>query len=162
LTLQRAERGYLAGTDKWADLFTPGDVFRYALNMTGQINNVEMVLDIDRDYVGYSLEKSSGGKTTYAAGYVKERGTRFIDLESGESYGFDLDAGGTNLLFDTTKKIQHAFTGQEDAKHIAGYKGTLETPMTDVYLVLLKIQDGCVKEMVAYLYDKNSLAQDLF
>ncbi len=162
-SLAEANEGYIGAYD-YADL-SAGDVFQYTTNAAGEINDLDIVLDVQDEVVdgsgvvtteAYSkaklLKTSDGTTVEYSVGVVTDITGAYIDLATGDSYGWDLDANGTNVLFDTTKAIRNAFKGYSSTSYIKKAKVESSKYTSDYYVVLVKADDGVVVEVVTYKY----------
>jgi len=159
-TLKAAAEGYVGAFENtWATNLTAGDVFQYSTNAAGAIYDLELVLNMAADYSTYTLVKDSDGGVDYYVGYVTKATASYADLDGGEFVVWDLDDNGTNVLFDTAKKVNNAFTAKTSASYIKAFKGASVAERTnDAYLVLVKVDDDRASEVVTYLFDEDATA----
>ncbi|MBR5236793.1 MAG: S-layer homology domain-containing protein [Clostridia bacterium] len=152
-SLPQANEGFIGAYD-YSDL-TAGDVFQYTTNAAGEINDLDLVLNMNSDLAKAKLVKTADGTTVkYSVGVVADVTGAYIDLATGESYGWDLDDNGTNVLFDTAKSVSKAIKGYSSTTYIKKAKVADSKYTSDVYVVLVKTDDGVVTEVVTYKYAK--------
>ncbi len=153
-----------------------GDIIQYTTNAAGEINNMEVVFDMEENedtttpspdgildtfaYDGGVVNAARDfGTVTYHVGVVENVTAKSLDLASGASFGWDLDENGTNVLFDVTKasaSVNNAFAAKSGVGYIKNVKNDGTNYTTDVYVVVVKEDDGVVTEVVTYKYAKGT------
>lgn len=149
-----------------------GYVFQYTTNAAGEINNMEIVAKVDYSTKGKLtaeiVKDSTDGKYSYAIGLVTDIGGRFVDVKYYDktasavktaNYGWDISKDGTNVLFDVNKarsNVSNAFKGYTSTSYIkANDKANLST---DAYVIVGKVDDGDIIEVVTYKLAKSDVA----
>lgn len=150
-----------------------GDIIQYTTNAAGEINNLVTIFDMEEAsapsaspvtvaYNGGVIDASNdvAGKIEYHVGVVEGISSKFVTLNNNyanKTLGWDLDANGTNVLFDVAKasaNVNNAFAAKSGIGYIREAKDTAGTYTTDVYVAVVKVDDGAVVEVVTYKYDK--------
>ncbi|MBQ4518381.1 MAG: S-layer homology domain-containing protein [Clostridia bacterium] len=168
---------YVGGSFDASDL-SAGDIIQYTTNAAGEINNMVGIFDME-EYVaaaptavppvtgsiafdGGVIEDANDvpGKIEYHVGVVEGISSKFVTLNNNyatKTLGWDLDANATNVLFDVAKasaNVNNAFAAKSGIGYIREAKDTAGTYTTDVYVAVVKVDDGAVVEVVTYKYDK--------
>ncbi len=158
---------YLGG----AYSLSAGDIIQYTTNAADEINNMEVVFDMEENsapsaspvtvaYDGGVVNAARDfGTVAYHVGVVEGVTAKSLDLANGASFGWDLDENGTNVLFDVTKasaSVSSAFAGKSGVGYIKAAKNDGTNYTTDVYVVVVKEDDGVVTEVVTYKYAKGT------
>ena len=157
-----------------------GDIIQYTTNAAGEINTMVTIFDMELFAnstaspapAAFSAGKIDGrndvaGKIEYHVGVVEGISSKFVTLDNAYSgdgntngsktLGWDLDANGTNVLFDVAKakaNVNNAFAAKSGTGYIREAKDNAGTYTTDVYVAVVKVDDGAVVEVVTYKYDK--------
>ncbi|MBE7036357.1 MAG: S-layer homology domain-containing protein [Ruminococcaceae bacterium] len=151
---------YLNASFDASDL-SAGDIFQYTTNAAGEINNMVSIFDMAAGYAGGNLITVGNniGTVSYATGIVTGIGSKFVDLDNGSGAGWDLDANGTNVLFDVAKagaNLNNAFDAKSGIGYIKEAKINAGNYTSDVYVVVAKVDDGAIVEVVTYKYTKDA------
>ncbi len=159
-----------------ADTLTAGDIIQYTTNIADEINNLTVIFDMNgyiaedlatvppvagqAAYSGGTLYKTANtdaNGTTYDAAVVTDITNKYVKISS--YYGWDLDEAATNVLFDVAKagsNLNSAFAAKTGTGYIKATADDGTKYTKDAYLVVAKIDDGNVVEVVAYKYAKNT------
>ncbi len=151
-----------------------GDVFQYNLNAAGEISASLLIYDYSDTY----LRETSGGAGSdieYKLGIVTDNDGS--DVQIGGSYiSWNLADDTTNVLFNTAREGKaNAFSDKNGTSFIRKHSdvaaidkldttdtsdftdGTqLTTYTSDVYVVVLKVVDDEITDVVSYLYEKDN------
>ncbi len=150
-----------------------GDIIQYTTNAAGEINNLVTIFDMEEAsapsaspvtvaYDGGVIDAGNdvAGKIEYHVGVVEGISSKFVTLNNNyatKTLGWDLDANATNVLFDVAKasaNVNNAFAAKSGIGYIREAKDNAGTYTTDVYVAVVKVDDGAVVEVVTYKYDK--------
>ena len=115
------------------------DVFHYITNADGEIIDIVKVYDYEDATIG-----DADGEISYVVGEVQYVTSTYITID-GVDYGWELDKDKTNVLIDTTKKPANAFETKVGTSYIKYTKNDRAG-----YVVVLKVQDDEVLEVVSY------------
>lgn len=155
--------------EKTASDLAAGYVFQYTTNAAGEINDMDIVStvdfgtdDSDNPIFEAELKKTSDGdKITYDIGIVTDIAGKYVEITNASAadtnYGWALDKDATNVLFDIAKaksNVSNAFKGYTSSSYIKANEKT--NISNDAYVIVAKIDDGSIVEVVTYKLAKNS------
>ena len=157
---------YLNASFDASDL-TAGDIFQYTTNAAGEINNMVSIYNLSADLASGALASGNNiGTISYDVAAVVGITSKSLDLANGASYGWDLGENATNVLFDVAKasaNINNAFSAKTGTSYIREAKvdnnntpndATDDKYTSDVYVTVVKADDGVAIEVVTYKYTK--------
>ena len=128
-----------------------GDVFQYSVNGAGEINKAYVIFDYVKD--GQSdLLMSEAGEVKYYVGVVTGNTAKVLTLGA-ESLAWDLEAGCTNVLFDTNLKVNKAVKGYSTTSYIkANIRDDKFT--SDAYIAVVRVEDDVIADVVTFAFDR--------
>ncbi len=132
-----------------------GDIIQITTNGAGEISGIEWIYDYDAK----ALKKlTAGSDVAYELGLVEDITAKRIQYsnESDSSAYMALDIKGSNILFDTTRRVSNAISSKTSTSYIKGYKLNGTYFASDAYVVVVKTDDGVATDIVAYKYDKGT------
>ncbi len=167
-----AENGFI-GSNIFDGTITAGDVFQYTLNADGEINGTKLIYDYSAKKL---METTGSSDITFAVGVVNDITAKRLTYSNatGDNKSLAWDEVETNVLVDVARiagSSSNAIKGYSSTSYIKGFStksvdwdGTgAGTEMkdifaSDVYVVVVKADDGAIVDVVTYKYNKESVA----